>query len=188
MSVRLWAADDSLIATSDGRAAPVLFACSAGGLVRLDTESLARPGPYSVELRVEPEAPAILQAYPLAAGRLLEHMLDHGLIRSGAQAGKITHHTLGPEHLDTEDILVPIGRCVDLTLAVGAGSTGAEVRLVDSDSGEELALSRGTTATSARACAIDARSGGTVHAHAELRVAAGSGEGLSATHMSTPTK
>lgn len=188
MSARLWAADDSLIATSDGRAAPVLFACSAGGPVRLDTESLARPGPYSVELRVEPEAPAILQAYPLAAGRLLEHMLEHGLIRSGAQAGKITHHDLSPEHLDSEDILVPVGRCIDITLAVGAGATGAEVRLIDSDSGDELALSRGTTVTSARVCALDARSGGTVHARAELRVAAGSGDGLSATHMSTPAK
>jgi hypothetical protein len=188
MSVRLWAADDSLIATSDGRASPVLFACSAGGLVRLDTESLARPGPYSVELRVEPETPPILQAYPLAAGRLLEHMLEHGLIRSGTQAGKISHHTLSPEHLESEDILVPIGRCVDLTLAVGAGATGAEIRLVDLDSGEELALARGTTVTSARACALDAHSGGTVHARAEMRVAAGLADGLSTTHMSTPAK
>jgi hypothetical protein len=186
MSARLWAADDSLIATSEDRAAPVLFACSTGGQVRLDTESLARPGPYSVELRLEPDAPAVLQAYPLAAGRLLEHMLEHGLIRSGTQAGRVTHHALSPEHLDIEDILVPIGRCVDLTLAVGAGATGAEVRLVDSDSGEELALSRGTHVASARACAPDARSGGTVRARAELRVAAGQGEGLSATHMSVP--
>jgi hypothetical protein len=188
MSVRLWAADDSLIAMSDGRATPVLFACSPGGPVRIDTESLARPGPYSVELRVEPDAPPILQTYPLAAGRLLEHMLQHGLIRSGAQAGKITHHQLSPEHLETEQILVPVGRCVDLTLALGPGASGAEVRLVDTDSGEELALGRGTTATSARACALDARSGGTVHARAELRVAAGQADGLSATHMSTPAK
>jgi hypothetical protein len=188
MSARLWAADDSLIAASDGRAAPVLFACSTGGPVRLDTESLGRPGPYSVELRVEPEAPTLLQTYPLAAGRLLAHMLQHGLIRSGTQAGKITHHSLSPEHLDTEDILVPVGRCVDLTLALGAGATGAEVRLVDADSGEELALARGTSATSARVCAVDARSGGTIHARAELHVAAGQGEGLSATHMSTPAK
>jgi hypothetical protein len=188
MSARLWAADDSLIAASDGRAAPVLFACSPGGPVRLDTESLARPGPYGVELRVEPDAPAILQAYPLAAGRLLTHMLQHGLIRSGTQAGKITHHSLSPEHFDSEDILVPLGRCVDLTLAVGAGATGAEVRLVDVDSGEELALARGTSSISARVCALDAHSGGTVHARAELRVAAGQAEGLSATHMSTPAK
>jgi hypothetical protein len=188
VSARLWSADDSLIAESDARAAPVLFACGAGGPVRLDTESLARPGEYSVELRIEPEPAQVLQTSPLAASRLLGHMLEHGLIRSGTQAGKITLHHLTPEHLETEQLLVPFGRCVDFTLALGLGSTGAEVRLVDDQSGEELALSRGTSATSARICAVDARAGGTIHARAELRVDAGQGEGLSTTHMTTPAR
>lgn len=185
MSARLWAADDSLIATSDGRALPVLFACSAGGQVRLDTESLARPGPYSVELRSEQDAPITLQGYPLAASRLLAHMIDHGLIKNGSQAGKITHHSLSPERIETEDVLVPVGRCIDLTLALGANATGAEVRLVNSESSEELALARGTAVTSARACAF---STGTLHVRAELRAAAGLGDALSATHMFTPTR
>ncbi|MEI9950752.1 MAG: hypothetical protein WDO74_17680 [Pseudomonadota bacterium] len=188
VSARLWSADDSLIAESDPRAAPVLFACSLGGPVRLDTESLARPGEYSVELRIEPEPAPLLQASPLAASRLLGHMLEHGLIRSGTQAGKITLHHLTPEHLETEQFLVPFGRCVDFTLALGVGSTGAEVRLVDDESGEELALSRGTNATSARICAIDAHAGGTIHARAELRVNAGQGDGLSTMHMTTPAR
>ncbi|MEO6603203.1 MAG: hypothetical protein ABIQ16_25185 [Polyangiaceae bacterium] len=186
LSVRLWAADETLIAESEASAAPVLFACSPGGKVRLDTESLARPGPYSVELRVEPEAAPSLPASPLAASRLLGLLLEHGLIRSGSQAGKITRHELSPEHLESEPFLVPLGRCVDFTLALGAGSTGGEVRLIDETTGEELALSRGTNATSARACAIDARSGGTIHGRAELRVNAGHGEALSATHLFTP--
>ncbi|HKO46514.1 MAG TPA: hypothetical protein VJV79_02250 [Polyangiaceae bacterium] len=188
VSVRLWSADDSLIAESESRSAPVLFACSGGGPVRLDTESLARPGDYSVELRIEPEPSPLLQTSPLAASRLLGHMLEHGLIRSGTQAGKITLHHLTPEHLETAQFLVPFGRCVDFTLALGVGSTGAEVRLVDDQSGEELALSRGTNATSARTCAIDARSGGTIHARAELRVNAGQGAGLSTMHMTTPAR
>ena len=186
LSARLWAADDTLIAESEERASPVLFACSPGGPVRLDTESLARPGPYSVELRLEPEAAPLLTGSPLAASRLLGHMLEHGLIRSATQAGKITHHELSPERLDSEQFLVPLGRCVDLTLALGAGTGGAEVRLLDESTGEELALSRGTNVTSARACAVDARSGGTIHARAELRVNAGHGEALSATHLFTP--
>ncbi len=186
LSARLWAADDTLIAESEESAAPVLFACSAGGPVRLDTESLARPGPYSVELRSEPESTPPLTGSPLAASRLLGHMLEHGLIRSAAQAGKITHHDLSPEHFDREQFLVPLGRCVDLTLALGAGSTGAEVRLIDESNGEELALGRGTNATSARACAVDAHARGTIHARAELRVSAGHGEALSATHSFTP--
>ena len=183
MSARLWAADDSLIATSDDRAAPVLFACSSGGQVRLDTESLARPGQYSVELRAEPDAPVTLQSYPLAASRLLARMIERGLIQNSAQAGKITHHSLSPERLETEAVLVPVGRCIELTLAVGASATGAEVRLVNSDSGEELALARGTTVASARACAND-----TLHVRAELRVAAGQSDGLSATHLLTPAR
>ena len=183
VSVRLWAADDSLIAESEGRAAPVLFACSAGGTVRLDTETMARPGEYSVELRVEPETSPVLQSARLAASRLLGHMLDHGLIRSGGQAGKITRRDLSPEHLDTEPILVPMERCLDVTLALGANSAGAEVRLLDEVTSEELALARGTSVTSARVCA---HTGATLRVRAEYRVNAGHGEGLSTTRMSTP--
>ena len=40
----------------------------------LDTESLARPGEYSVEVRAEPEVPPVLPGSPLAAGRLLTYM------------------------------------------------------------------------------------------------------------------
>ncbi|HYQ05291.1 MAG TPA: hypothetical protein VER96_41750 [Polyangiaceae bacterium] len=188
LSVRLWSADDSLIAESGARGAPVLFACGNGGPVRLDTETLARPGEYSVELRVEPEPAPILQSSPLAASRLLGHMLEHGLIRSGTQAGKITLHHLIPEHLETEQLLVPFGRCLDFTVALGVGSSGVELRLVDEASGDELALARGTSATSARICAFDARTGGTIHARAELRVDAGKSEALTTTHMTTPAR
>ncbi len=188
VSVRLWGADDSLIAESEQHASPVLFACSGGGSARLDTESLSRPGAYSVEMRVEPEIPPLLASSPLAAGRLLTHMLEHGLIRSGAQAGKVTRHELTPEHLDHEDLLLPVGRCVEVTLALGAGSTGAEVRLLDATSGEELAQARGTVVTSARTCALEASDGGTLHARAEFRVAAGHGEALSTSRTSTPSR
>ncbi len=188
VSARLWSADDSLIAESEQHASPVLFACSGGGTARLDTESLSRPGEYSVEMRVEPEIPSLLQGSPLAAGRLLTHMLEHGLIRSGAQAGKVTHHDLSPEHLDHEDLLVPVGRCMEVTLALGPGSTGAEVRLLNNDTGEELTLARGTVVTSARVCALDGSTGGTLHARAEFRVSAGHGEALSTSRMSTPSR
>ncbi|MEP7051907.1 MAG: hypothetical protein ABJB12_16195 [Pseudomonadota bacterium] len=188
VSVRLWSADDSLIAESEPHASPVLFACTGGGQARLDTESLSRPGEYSIEMRAEPEAPPLLVSSPLAAGRLLSHMLEHGLIRSGAQAGKVTRHELSPEHLDHEDFVVPAARCIEVTLALAAGSTGAEVRLLDSASGEELALARGTVVTSARACALAANGGGTLHARAEFRVAQGHGEALSTSRTSTPER
>lgn len=186
VTARLWGADDALIAESDGRAAPTLFACSSGGPVRLDTESLARPGEYSVELRLEPSNAPSLESSPLAASRLLGSMVERGLVRSGAQAGRVTEHPLSPDRLDSESLLVPVGRCIDVTLALGLGMSGAELRLVDESNGEELALARGTYVTTARACALDARSGGTLHARAEYRVSAGQGVGLSTTRTSTP--
>lgn len=188
VSVRLWGADDALIAESDGRATPVLFACGNGGTVRLDTESLARPGDYSVELRVEPSSAPSLEGSPLAASRLLGYMLERGLLKSGAQAGRVTQRSLSPDHLESEALLIPLGRCVDVTLALGTGTSGAEVRLVDEKSGDELALARGTFATSAQACALDARSGGTIHARAEFRVNAGLGVGLTTTRSSTSSR
>jgi rhodanese-related sulfurtransferase len=188
LSAHLWSDDDSLIAESEPRASPVLFACSGGGRARLDTESLSQPGEYSVEMRVEPEIPPLLTSSPLAAGRLLTRMLEHGLIRSGAQAGKVTHHELSPEHLEHADLVIPAGRCSEVTLALGAGSTGAELRLLNIESGEELALVRGTVVASARACASGVNGGGTLRARAEFRVAAGHGEALSTSHLSTPSR
>lgn len=188
VALRLWGADDSLLAESEASVSPVLFACSPGGPVRLDAESLARPGEYSVELRREQETAPVLEGFPLAASRLLSHLLERGVIRSGTEAGRVTQHTLTPEHLEAEPLLVPFGRCMDVALGLGPGCSGAEVRLVDQESGEELALGRGTHSASAQVCALTGRAGGTIHARAELRVNAGRGEGLSATHLSTPAQ
>jgi hypothetical protein len=188
VAARLWGADDALLAESDGRASPTLFACGTGGPVRLDTESLARPGEYSVELRVEPSSTPPLESAPLAASRLLGSMVERGLVKSGAQAGRVTEHHLSPDHLDSERLLVPVGRCIDVTLALGRGTSGAELRLVDESNGDELALARGTYVATARACALDARSGGTLHLRAEYRVNAGAGVGLSTTRTSAPER
>jgi len=188
VAARLWSADDSLIAESEGRASPVIFACSSqAARVRLDSESLVTPGAYSVEVRAETDAPAPLTAYPLAASRLLDHLLARGFIRSAAEAGKIVHHALSPDHLEHEDFIVPLDRCVDFTLAVGSGATGAEVRIVDRDSGAELNRARGTHTVNAEVCAVD-HAGGTINARAELRVAAGHGDALSAMRSSTPAR
>ena len=186
LSARLWGADDSLLAGDDDATHRVLFACSSGGPVRLDVESLSRAGAYGIELRVEPETAPSLQGSPLAASRLLGYMTEHGLIASASQAGKVTRHDLTPEHLATEPFLVPLGRCIDVTLALGAHGTGAEVRLVDSESGALLAFGRGTSVAGARVCAVGPEAGGTIHARAELRVRAGQSEGLSTMRLSTP--
>jgi len=180
----LWAADGSLLSTDRGGSQATLFACSRGGKARIDAEAMTRPGPYAIELRVEPDTPKLLDDHPLAAGRLLSRMTARGVIRGASQVGAPKLVALSATRMEQVELMVPMGRCVDLTLALGPGATGAEIRLVDSGSNRELALSRGTHSTSARACALDRA--GTLNARAELRVAAGQTDGLIATRMLSP--
>ena len=90
-----------------------------------------------------------------------------------------------PEHLETEQLLVPFGRCLDATVALGPGASGIELRLVRKD-GTELALGRGDSATSVHACAVDATAGSAPELVAELRVAAGTATALLTAHQTDP--
>jgi hypothetical protein len=180
----LWSADGSLLASERGSGQVTLFACGRGGKVRLDTEALTRPGRYAVELRREGDTPKLLDEHPLAAARLLGRMSSRGVIRSASQVGAARVVELSPARFETVDLLVPIGRCVDLTLALGPGATGAEIRMVDTADGKELGLTRGTYSAGARACALDRT--GTLNARAELRAGAGQTRALTATRMLSP--
>lgn len=180
----LWAADGSLIASDSGGRAATLFACSHGGEARLDLDATTRPGPYAVESRPERNTPAVLIDHPLAAGRLLARMTAHGVIQLASQLGAARAVPLSPTKEQRLDVLVPVGRCVDVSLALGPGATGAELRLVDVRDGKELALSRGVESTGGRVCALSRAS--TLHARAELRATVGHGTGLVATRMLTP--
>lgn len=144
------------------------------------------PGPFAVEMRPEPDTPAALNDASLAASRLLSRMTNSGVIRNASQVGAVKRFDLSPTELKTLDVLIPIDRCVDVALGLGHDAAGAEIRIVDSNSGEELALSRGTHSTSARACALENRTQGSINARVELRVGAGSGVGLVATRLLSP--
>lgn len=180
----LWAADGSLISQDRGAGQLVLFACSRGGRGRLDTEALMRPGKYAVEMRDERETPKVLLAHPLAAGRLLSRMLARGVIRSAAQVGAPRVVSLEPTRLEAMDVLVPFGRCVDLTLALGAGAMGAELRLLDKEKDQELELVRGVFSASARACGLDRSN--SLFVRAEMRVTTGATDALVVTRMLSP--
>ncbi|HEX9619965.1 MAG TPA: hypothetical protein VF989_07520 [Polyangiaceae bacterium] len=192
ISAWLWNEQGALIGHAKSGGKGVLFACGKGERARLDLEALTRAGPVAVELRKEDATPELLRRYPLAAGRLLARMVAYGVIKTASQVGAPRAIQLEPSRLESIDVLVPVGRCVDVTLALGPDASGAEVRLVTTDpkgseAGEiaELALSRGTYATSARACALGR---GTIHARAELRAATGNTIGLVATRMLAPRK
>jgi len=180
----LWSADGSLIASERGSGRATLFACGRGGKARLDTEALTRPGRYAVELRAERDTPSVLDDSPLAASRLLSRMSLRGVIRSASQVGAPRAIELSPTRVESIELLVPLGRCMDVTVALGPGATGAEIRLIDTASNEELALARGAHSTSVRACALDRPT--TLNARAEIRVGAGQAKALVATRMLAP--
>lgn len=182
----LWSPDGALIANEKSGTNATLFACTRGVKARLDAEALVRPGSYEVELREERETPAILYAYPLAASRLLARMFARGVIKTAHQVGAPQRFNLTSTHLERLDVLIPVGRCVDVTLALDPGANGAEIRLIDKANGHEVALVRGLQSTSTRACALDRRD--TLHATAELRVATGAAVGLVATRMLAPMR
>lgn len=180
----LWAANGSLVAHSTSSGQVTLFACGHGDKARLDMEATVLPGPYAVEMRRDPEAHKLLADHPLAAGRLLGRMMTRGIVQTARQVNAPKLLRLSSTTRESVDLLVPVGRCVDATLAIGAGATGAEIRLVDTADGSEIALARGAWVASARACAVGASA--TLHARAELRVGAGASDGLFATRMIAP--
>jgi hypothetical protein len=177
----IYADDGSLLASASGPS-PILYACSAGGRARLDAESLFRPGPFALELRNEPGTPKVLVEHPLAASRLLSRMIERGVIPTARRVGAVYVHPVGPTLLARQSLLVPVGRCLDVTGAIGPGASGFEIRLVGGDN-QQVALASGEHSTSVRACAADAPGGNLV---AELRISAGSATALLTAHQVDP--
>jgi hypothetical protein len=182
--VRAWVYSESgaLIASGDG-ASPSLFVCGKAGRVRVDAEALSRPGPFAIEVRHEREIPKVLLEQPLAASRLLSRMIERGVIANPRRVGAVYEHKLSSTALERRTLMVPAGRCLDLTLATSEGGSGVELRLLDQATLEELALGRGAAATQARACATGEKGGGTLNAVAEMRVSAGTAVGLLTAHL-----
>lgn len=180
----LWSAQGDLIAHDRRGGSATLFACSPGGPARVDAEALLRAGRYALEIRPEPDTAALLTQHPLAAGRLLGKMTDRGVIKRPDQVGAPELLSLDSARLERREILVPVDRCVDMTVAFGPGARGAELRLVDVTTDEELDRAEGSDTASARACAFER--GRTLHVRAEIRTGVGSTEALSATRMLAP--
>lgn len=182
--VRVWVYSESgaLLASGDG-ASPALFVCGKARRVRYDAEALSRPGPFAIELRHEREIPKVLLEQPLAASRLLERMIERGVIVNPRRVGAVYEHKLSSTALERRTLMVPAGRCLDLTLATGDGGSGVELRVLDQATLEELAIGRGAGTAQARACATGDKGGGTLNAVAEMRLGAGAAVGLLTAHL-----
>ncbi len=177
----IYADDGSLLASASGPS-PALYTCSRGGHARLDAESLFRPGPFALELRSEPGTPKELVENPLAASRLLSRMVEHGVIATARRVGAVYVHPVSPTQLARQSLLVPMGRCLDVTGAIGPGASGFEIRLLSSDN-QQVAFASGEHSTSVRLCATESRGGDIV---AELRASVGSATALLTAHQVDP--
>jgi hypothetical protein len=176
----LWDGSGTLIAHDDGGARATLFGCGKEPRGRLDVEAVAHSGPYTVELRPVPNTAPVLGQHPLAAGRLLERLSEAGRIGTPRDLAAPRLVTLSSARFVTDEAKVPPGQCLDVALALGVGAEGAELRLVDVTTNEELALTRGTYSVLAEACAVDRP--GPLDLRIELRAAAGAGDALLAKH------
>ncbi len=184
MDAWAWTDEQRLLARGSGRATAAIFVCRKRGALQVDVQAAHGTGEYAVELRNEAQVAAALVDHPLAASRLVEKLLSSGLVRGLRQLGAPTLVSLETTRREVMPVTVAVGRCMDVTLALGAGSSGAEVRIVDASSGEELARGSGAHTAGARVCAL--ATGATVNASAEFRVAAGKSDALVATRLIAP--
>lgn len=172
----LWSASNTLLAHGSGSTSATLFACAPGQKARLDVEGVSRAGPFAVEVRDDRQASPVLSRYPLAAGRLLQRLWMAGRLRGARDAGTPSVVSLVPTSIEASESVVPIGRCMDVALALDTGAEGAELRFLDADTGEELSLERGTHAAFGSTCAAGPRP--SLRLRIETRVGAGSATAL----------
>jgi hypothetical protein len=175
----LWSQSGALVAHDDGSSSAVLFACGAAQGARLDVEAVSRGGPYAVEIRSLAGPFTKLSRRPLAASRLLGRLDANDGIRTPRDATGVTELKLSAEKLSTERRHVARGVCLDAALALDVGAEGAELRVVDADTGAEIALARGTHSAIATACALEKP--GDLRVSIEMRVGAGAADALLAT-------
>lgn len=183
VEARLWSASGDLLAEGEGGAIATLFACSQAQRGRLDVEAIAKSGPYGVEMRSQRNQSA-LTTHSLAASRLLSRMDMAGLLTNLKEIGAPEVVTLSPTHLTTRHASIPIGRCMAFVLGAPEEASGVELRLTDASKGEEITLMHGTYSATAEACAVGIPR--TLEVVVEMRVAAGTGDGLVVTRLTAP--
>jgi len=174
LTADLWDSSSNLIASGSSGDGPTLFACGRGGRARLDVEALSRPGPFAVELRREKTSPAALVAHPVAAGRLLAAIDSRSEPATASGVGDAKILALDTTSLKGFDFTVEDGHCTQITAALDAGAAGADLRIVDAQSSEEVSSARGRLVAQARACA----EGSARNLRVELRLETGKTDAL----------
>lgn len=187
LSARLWSETGSLRAQAAAGGSVTLFGCGAGK-PRLDASAMLAPGPVTITLQREPDVPPELVRLPLAGSRLVSRMLSRGVLRRADAIGKVTELQLSAEQLISVPVMVPLDRCLDVSVAIEGNAAGVELRAVDRDSELELEAAVGEDAASARLCAFNRGSRGSLNVRVELRSVSGTAKALLATRLLSPSE
>jgi hypothetical protein len=178
----LWDARGQLMADDVGGVDATLFACGPGTNARLDLDTASRGGAYAIQVRHAAKAPAAAAENALGMGRLLRLLDARRRLASLERLPEVQLARVSDSELARVSLLIPAGRCLELSAALDRGVSGLEVRLLDvtspSDESEpeSAEIGYGSHAATARMCAVKpARDRNLV---AELRANVGQGAAL----------
>lgn len=183
-SLRAWLWDErgQLMADDVGGVDATLFACGPGTNARLDLDTASRGGAYAIEVRRAADAPGAARQSALAMGRLLRLLDARGRTPSFRRLPEVQVARVSNTQLARVSLLIPAGRCLELSAALDRGVSGLEVRLLDVTSPADEAgpggteLGYGAHVATARMCAV--KPARERHLIAELRANVGEGAAL----------
>ncbi len=183
-AARVWKGDGSLLSATRGKWEGPMFACAKGS-VRIEAEATRRGGTLLMEVRETAQVPGALLGLPLAASRLLARMQVAGVIRFADGVSMIEQVSLQESKLHASEFIVPRGRCLQVFVAKDQGGFGVEARMLEQDSGLDLAFARGGTGLQLSACAP---AGTPVSGSLQVRTVRGSAPALIAFAESLPNE
>ena len=186
----LWDARGQLIAEDIGGIDATLFACGPGQTARLDLDTASRGGDFAIDVRHSVARPRAAEGNALAMGRLLRALDARGQL-SLARLPEIQVAHVSSTELASVSLVIPAGRCAQVSAALDRNTSGLELRLMDvtapSDEPEQedgTEVGYASYAASARMCAVKpARERSLV---AELRANVGEGAALWSSQIFDP--
>jgi hypothetical protein len=177
----LWDARGQLMAEDVGGIDATLFACGPAQNVRLDLDTASRGGEFALEVRHGAVRSRAAEGNALAMGRLLSALDARGQL-SLARLPDVQMARVSGTELARVSLVIPAGRCAQISAALDRNASGLELRLMDVTSPSEepgldgTEVGYGAYAASARLCAVKpARERSVV---AELRANVGEGAAL----------
>jgi hypothetical protein len=187
----LWDPGGNLVGEDARGSTATLFACGLEMSGRLDLETMARGGKFSVEVRHAPAFPEAAGPHPLAMNRLLGLLDRRGLLHSLSGMPEVQVSRVSETELARFTLPLSAGHCLELGAALDRGTSGLEVRLFEDGVAppgsvpfDAAGLGYGAYTASAHICAVKPARDRIVSA--ELRANVGQGVALWVSQTSEP--